>query len=91
MREDDDNIQHYAPLLRLQGRVQEIALELRCPDGRKVPVLINAVVTQDQASPTRITRITIFDATDRREYERELLRARVNGHDGQRLSGEVVA
>ena len=30
---------HYAPLLRMQGAVREIALELVCADGRRLPVL----------------------------------------------------
>ena len=33
---------HYAPLLRMQGTVREIALELVCADGRRLPVLFNS-------------------------------------------------
>ena len=34
---------HLAPLLHLQGRVDEVAVELRGPDGR-LPVLLSALV-----------------------------------------------
>ena len=35
---------HYAPLLRMQGAVREIAVDLACPDGRRLPALINSVL-----------------------------------------------
>ena len=67
---------HYAPLLRMQGAVREIALELRCADGRRLPVLLNSTLrTADDGAPVMI-RTTVFDATDRRRYEAELLHAR---------------
>jgi sigma-B regulation protein RsbU (phosphoserine phosphatase) len=67
---------HYAPLLRLQGEVNGVALELRTSDGTVLPVLITATVkTGDDGEPLLI-RATIFDARERRAYEQELLRAR---------------
>lgn len=67
---------HYAPLLRMQGAVREIALELRCADGRRLPVLLNSTLRTDGAGEPIMIRTTVFDATDRRRYETELLRAR---------------
>ncbi|HUR22580.1 MAG TPA: PAS domain-containing protein, partial [Acidimicrobiales bacterium] len=32
---------HFAPLLRMQGHVREIAVQLLCNDGRRLPVLVN--------------------------------------------------
>jgi len=67
---------HYAPLLRLQGSVREIAADIVTADGRRLPVLVNSVqLTDDQGEP-RLVRTTVFDATERRAYERELLAAR---------------
>jgi PAS domain S-box-containing protein len=66
---------HYAPLLSMQGSVREIALELVCADGRRLPVLVNSVLRRDEHGDHLLTRTTVFDATHRREYERELLRA----------------
>ena len=61
-------------ILHLQGSVKEVALTLRRADESAVPVLINsALVTEEGVA---VIRSAIFDATDRLEYESELLRAR---------------
>jgi PAS domain S-box-containing protein len=67
---------HYAPLLRMQGAVSEIALEMVRDDGRILPVLANSRQKRDADGTPLFNRITIFDSTDRRRYERELLLAR---------------
>ena len=67
---------HYAPLLQMQGRVREIAVEIVCADGRRLPVLLNSVLRRDADGTARVVRTTVFDASDRRRYERELLAAR---------------
>ena len=67
---------HYAPLLHMQGFANEIALELTCADGRILPILVNAKQRRDASGAPLVNRITVFDATDRRRYERELLLAR---------------
>ena len=72
---------HYAPLLLMQGSVQAIALELRSADGAVVPVLVNSVVHRDSAGRPRAIFTTVFDATDRRSYEGELLAARRRERD----------
>ena len=66
---------HFAPLLRMQGFFNEVALDLVKADGTVLPVLVNAVERQ-AVSGTRFVRITVFNASDRRRYERELLEAR---------------
>ena len=67
---------HFAPLLRMQGFFNEVALDLVCADGKLLPVLVNAVERRDSAGGLRFIRVTIFNASDRRRYERELLEAR---------------
>lgn len=67
---------HYAPALRMHGQVREIAVDLRCKDGRRIPVLVNATLDTDPEGHARVVRIAVFDATERRRYERELLRAK---------------
>jgi sigma-B regulation protein RsbU (phosphoserine phosphatase) len=67
---------HYAPLLRMQGSVREIAMELVRPGGERVPVLVASVVRSDETGRQRVVRTSVFDATDRRRYEQELLRSR---------------
>ena len=65
----------FAPLMRLQGSVRELALDLVGRDGTEVPVLLNATSDRDAEGRERMVRIAVFDATERRRYERDLLRA----------------
>ena len=67
---------HFAPLLRMQGFFNEVAMDLVREGGRPLPVLVNAVERRDDEGQVRFLRITIFNASDRRRYERELLEAR---------------
>ena len=74
---------HVAPMLRMQGYVREIAVHLVCRDGRRLPVLVNSVVKRDAAGEPRRIRIAVFDATERRAYEAELLTARRRAEDSE--------
>lgn len=67
---------HFAPLLQLQGFATEISLDVRCADGRTIPVVANARQRRDDRGAPLLNRITLFDSTDRKRYERELLLAR---------------
>ncbi|RBY91390.1 histidine kinase [Blastococcus sp. TF02A-30] len=67
---------HLLPLLRMQGAVREIALDLRRADGSVLPCLVNAVEVRDDAGAAVLLRATVFEATARRRYERDLLAAR---------------
>ena len=67
---------HYAPLLRMQGFVNELALDVIGGGGRILPVLLNSRQKRDAGGSPLFNRITLFDSTDRRRYERELLLAR---------------
>ncbi len=67
---------HYAPLLRMQGAVREIAVDVVRVDGSAFPCLLNAVELRDDEGRPVLVRATLFDATARRRYEAELLAAR---------------
>ncbi|GGS29618.1 PP2C family protein-serine/threonine phosphatase [Actinokineospora fastidiosa] len=67
---------HFAPLLRMQGSISGIALELVAADGSRLPVLVSAMVKTGADGAPLLIRATVFDARDRRAYEQELLRAR---------------
>jgi PAS domain S-box-containing protein len=71
---------HYAPLLQMQGSVNEIAVEIVRADGSRLPALINSVLVRG-AGTTDHVRTTVFDATDRRRYEQELLRSQRREHE----------
>src|SRR5687768_12889865 len=60
---------HFAPLLRMQGAANEIALELVRGDGRILPVVLNSRQRRDERGEPLFNRITLFDSTDRKRYE----------------------
>jgi sigma-B regulation protein RsbU (phosphoserine phosphatase) len=67
---------HFAPLLRMQGEITGIALEMKQDGGGRIPVLVSSVVKYGSGGEALLIRTTVFDARDRRAYEEELLRAR---------------
>jgi sigma-B regulation protein RsbU (phosphoserine phosphatase) len=81
---------HFAPMLRMQGTVREIAVDLALPDGGRVPVFVNAVLKTDDAGAPTVIRAAVFDATERREYERELLRARDAAREAEVRARELA-
>ncbi len=70
----------YDPLLRMQGFVNEVAFDIVRKDRSRLPVLVNSIQRHDDGQPILIAS-TIFDATQRRQYERELLLARRRAED----------
>jgi signal transduction histidine kinase/CheY-like chemotaxis protein len=67
---------HYAPLLQMQGFVNEIALEVRRGDGVVRPIVASAQQLRGGDGAPTLNRVALFDSTDRRRYEQELLDAR---------------
>ncbi|WP_329793966.1 SpoIIE family protein phosphatase [Lentzea sp. DG1S-22] len=67
---------HFEPLLRMQGELRGIALEMKASGGRRLPVLVSSVVKRSAGGEQLLIRTTVFDASDRRAYEEELLRRR---------------
>jgi PAS domain S-box-containing protein len=82
---------HYAPLLQLQGAVNELAFELVRKDGRRFPVLLNTVQKKDAAGRTVMHRTTLFDITDRKNYERELLLARKKAEQATQAKADFLS
>jgi sigma-B regulation protein RsbU (phosphoserine phosphatase) len=92
---------HLGPLLRMQGFFDEIALELTGPGKERLPVIVNGLERRDEAGVPLFIRVTVFKATERRRYERDLLAAReaavkannelrdLNATLGQRVADEV--
>ena len=74
---------HYAPMLQMHGMVREIALDIVAADGRRVPALVNAVLERDATGAAVVVRAAVFEATERREYETELLRAKLRAEESE--------
>ena len=65
---------HWAPLLKMQRSLSEVKLEMRHADGRRVPMVMNAVVRM--RGDAEYHDLAVFSARDRHKYEGELLKAR---------------
>lgn len=69
---------HLAAILRVSGVVREIAADIQRADGSRFPVLYNAVsrLVDGPDGPVALVRFTFLDASERRQYEREMLAAK---------------
>jgi sigma-B regulation protein RsbU (phosphoserine phosphatase) len=81
---------HLAPMLRMQGHVHEIALDLLTTDGEKIPTIANAAEKRDGEGRHIFTRLTLFKAVDRRTYERSLLEARIKAETETQAEREAA-
>jgi len=64
-----------SPLLRLQGFVDEVAMDFRVNCGSKAQCLVNVAESRDAAGRLLNVRLAVFRATERRRYERALIDA----------------
>ncbi|AWM34255.1 sensor histidine kinase [Hymenobacter nivis] len=67
---------HGIPLLLLYGQVHELSYSLRRKDGTAMPVLLSAVLVREVDGTPLVVRAMLFDITERRKYEQEMLRAK---------------
>ncbi len=81
---------HLGPSLLMSNRVHEVALDLVRADGSRLPVLVNASLARGEDGSPRAVRIAVFDATERRSYERELLEAKRRAEDSEREARELA-
>jgi sigma-B regulation protein RsbU (phosphoserine phosphatase) len=81
---------HYAPLLQMHSSVRGIALDVVTKDGPRLPVLVNSVLDRDETGSPLVIRTAVFDATERREYERELLRAKERAEESEARARELA-
>lgn len=67
---------HLAPLIKMQGCFDEVALELAFKGGTRLPVFVNALEHRDNANDLQYVKLAVFKAIDRRKYEQGLLEGR---------------
>ena len=65
---------HFFPLLKLQGKTEEIYFSLRTSQGEDIPILVNAV-RRTQAE-TMINSCVVIPIRHRIQYEDEILKAK---------------
>lgn len=78
------------PVLLLEGQVKEVTLDMVKADGSLLPVLINAVLDRAADGRPAVTRIAVFDATERRHYEQQLVAAKERAEESERKSVEMA-
>lgn len=81
----------WLPLLRMQGSVAEVKLDLLHSEGKPLPMLMNAI--RRERAGAMVHELALFVATDRQAYERELLLARKRAeqlHEEQREAREFA-
>lgn len=82
---------HLAPLLRMQGCFDEVALEIAFKGGKRLPVFVNALERRDAAGAPMYVKFIISKAMDRRKYEQGLLAGRTAALASREQLREAVA
>ena len=77
----------YAQKLNLTGTVEEINFDFIKKDGTKLPVLINSVEIKNKEGQHIFTQSTVFNISQRKKYETELLIAKKKS---ETLSNELI-
>jgi PAS domain S-box-containing protein len=80
---------HYSPLLLMQGFVQEISFEMVKKDKTRLPILINTKQIRDENGKVQINHSSVFDVSQRKSYENELLIAKRVAEDQNKLINET--
>jgi PAS domain S-box-containing protein len=78
----------YYPALKLRGTLKEVNLNFIKKDGTTFPVLINSVEVKDKEGIHLFTQSAIFNISQRKKYQQELLKAKRKAND---LSNEQIA
>ncbi|TCD25475.1 PAS domain-containing sensor histidine kinase [Pedobacter psychrodurus] len=80
----------YMPLLRMQPMVNEINFDFIRKDGSAFPALINSSVFHNSEGKVVAVNATVYNITDRKKYEKELLDAKKQA-DSERSKFELLA
>lgn len=81
---------HIAPLLRMQGFFNEVALDLVSQNGERLPVIANAAERRTADGGVISTRLTLLKAADRRRYEQGLLDARDRSRSSEAAAKAIL-
>ena len=81
---------HLAPILRMHGSVNEIALDIQDAEKVKVPVIANAAERRGDDGQLLFTRLTMFKAVDRMSFERSLIEAKVKADEQAKVQNQAI-
>jgi PAS domain S-box-containing protein len=81
---------HFGPLLLMQGFAKELAFEVICEGGHRIPVLLNSKLKRDENGQPLVIRTSLIDARGRRAYEEELRLARQKAENAEALLKKLM-
>ena len=79
---------HFFPTLRMHGKVKELYLSLKCKDGSKIPVLINAVRSEEEDGI--FNDCIIVGIAERERFEDALLQAKKEAEEAKRSNEKAL-
>lgn len=82
---------HFFPLIRMQGFIQEINFDIVRKDRSSFPGLINVNEIPAKGKNPLTYRATIFDITDRKKYELELMAAKKKAEEDSHSKAEFLS
>ncbi len=82
---------HFFPLIRMQGFIQEINFDVVRKDRSTFPGLINVNEIPAKGENPLTYRATIFDITDRKKYEKELMAAKKKAEEDSHAKAEFLS
>jgi len=82
---------HFFPLIRMQGFIQEINFDIVRKDRSSFPGLINVIEIPAKGLNPITYRATIFDITDRKKYEKELIAAKKKAEEDSHAKAEFLS
>lgn len=74
---------HLRPMLHMHDQIRGVALDVVCADGSTLPVLVNVVLDRAVDGTPSLIRMAVFDATERRRYEKELLAQKTRAEESE--------
>lgn len=82
---------HFFPLIRIQGFIKEIHFDIVRKDKSTFPGLLNVNEIKGATAGSNTYRATLFDITDRKIYENELLEAKKKAEDASQAKAEFLS
>lgn len=68
----------FRPIMAVDGTVRELNYDLIKSNGEILPALLNATAIKDENDILIAVNVSVYDITDRKKYEQELLYAKKN-------------
>jgi PAS domain S-box-containing protein len=82
---------HVSPLLQMQSFVKEVQLDLLRKNGKQLPTLFNAVIRKTEMDQPFSMRVTLYDITDRKSFEKELILAKKRAEKAAQAKSEFIS